>query len=63
MVYVDRSFLTSKEEEVTGKRYCTSCQWTRPLEGGKKTGSRWVCASCIDNRNKRKPSQLYKGKK
>ena len=63
MVTVAHDVLTGIEERITGKRYCTSCQWTKPLEGGKKRGSRWVCATCIENRRTKAPSELYGRKK
>lgn len=47
--------LARKEIEITGRRYCTSCQNHQHPDGGKErvTGRnvrRWVCAACLTRR-------------
>lgn len=59
MATVIREVLANKEAEITGKRYCTSCQWTQPLAGGEKRGTRWVCGKCLENRRLKRPSSIY----
>lgn len=43
------------EIKVTNKRWCSSCQRTQPLAGGKKSTRMWRCAGC-EQRRKRQPS-------
>jgi hypothetical protein len=47
--------LLNAEINVTGKRYCTSCQVMRPAEYGKmiKAGkiTRWKCTACFERIN------------
>lgn len=30
----------------TGRRWCSSCQADKPIEGGQRQGCRWRCAAC-----------------
>ena len=47
--------LLNAEINLTGKRYCTSCQVMRPAEYGKmiKAGkiTRWKCTACFERIN------------
>ena len=47
--------LLNAEINLTGKRYCTSCQVMRPAEYGKmiKAGkiTRWKCTACFEKIN------------
>ena len=38
------------EQELTGSKFCTTCQKSKPISGGKMKGlkyPRWVCADCF----------------
>ena len=52
--------LSEKEVELTGKRYCTGCQWTQPADEGEMRGSRWVCGKCVERRLSGKVSNTIK---
>jgi hypothetical protein len=47
--------LLNAEINITGKRYCTSCQVMRPAEYGKMITSgkitRWKCTACFERKN------------
>ena len=47
--------LLNAEINLTGKRYCTSCQVMRPAEYGKMITSgkitRWKCTACFEKIN------------
>lgn len=45
--------LTAREVEITGRRYCTSCDSLCPPEGGEKSRYRWSCAACVTRKNER----------
>lgn len=53
---VTNMHLTRREAEVTGRRFCTSCQALRSSEGGETRRYRWICATCVSNRNTRTKS-------
>lgn len=42
--------LLVRETEITGKRYCRSCNLQRPAQGGFKPNGRapWRCAHCTE---------------
>jgi len=47
---------TTREEAMnaevvaTGKRWCSSCQSTKKIEGGVKTPRMWMCKACVEIR-------------
>ena len=44
------NFESSKEKMIPERKYCTTCQMDKPLEGGALKSSkikRWVCKSCL----------------
>ena len=55
--------ITAMEAKISGKRYCTSCQATKPVEAGKLRGTRWICGTCLQNLKNRTKSTLYMRKK
>jgi len=38
------------EIAATGKRWCSACQMTKPIEGGLKTPNMWRCKRCAEVR-------------
>jgi hypothetical protein len=42
--------LRKAEENLTGRKFCVSCQNSKPIEGGMIVGTkvkRWACANCL----------------
>lgn len=50
---------TTREEAVnaeivaTGKRWCSACQMTKPIEGGVKLPRMWRCKACTELRKRK----------
>lgn len=54
---------TEAQYKVTGKRFCSSCQNLRPLDGGEIVGQktkRWKCAICFNKGAVRKYQRVAK---
>lgn len=52
---------TEAQHRILGKRFCSSCQTMKPIEGGEMIGvktKRWKCAVCFNRASIRK----YQGK-
>ena len=60
-----RKKVTQNMQNVTGKRYCSSCSRHMSLEGGEmvktNTAHRWKCVECMEHSRKRMADK--KGKK
>lgn len=53
---------TEAQHRILGKRFCSSCQTMRPIDGGEMVGNktrRWKCGVCLNREAIRK----YQGKK
>lgn len=48
-----RTEVRDAEISATGKRYCTSCQQSKHLDGGVMLRYRWQCAACVKRRLER----------
>ena len=59
-----RRGLTAKMQEMTGKKYCSSCSRHMSLEGGgivkTNTARRWKCAECMEHSRKRIADKKWK---
>lgn len=45
-----RDEIANAEVKATGKRWCSTCQMTKPVEGGVKTPRMWRCKRCAEVR-------------
>lgn len=46
-----RELVTKAEMRITGRRFCSSCQYSKPLETGAMRGEkypRWLCKECLE---------------
>lgn len=45
-----RKELTAKIAQITGRRFCTTCQREQVSEGGVTLRYRWMCQACCERR-------------
>lgn len=47
-----RDAVVIAEQVATGKRWCSACQSTKPIQGGKLSPRMWRCQVCEATRQK-----------
>lgn len=56
-------FLYLKRQGIEMKKFCSTCQRERPIEGGLRERYRWLCAECVTARREKTRSSLYSKEK